>query len=169
MSQMKLLLTTALAAATLTSAAQAAPAGSYLTGYIGWFDFSQQDNEAIQLGLEYRMRPIEYGFRPMVGVNVTNDGSVYGYGGFHWDVALIENELYISPNFAAGGYAQGDDGKDLGHGIEFRSGLELAYQMPNTHRVGMAFNHISNASLGDHNPGAETVLITYSVPVGSLF
>jgi len=168
MSQTKLLLGTAIAAVLLSSAAGAAPAGSYLTGYIGWFDFSQQDNEATQFGLEYRMRPIEYGFRPMAGINVSTDGSVYGYGGFHWDVTLIDNELYLSPNFAAGGYAQGD-GKDLGHGLEFRSGLELAYQMPNTHRVGMAFNHISNASLGDHNPGAETVLVTYSVPVGSLF
>lgn len=151
-----------------SATAFAAPSNSYLTGYIGWFDFSQEDDEATQFGAEYRMRPIEYGFRPMVGVNVTTDGSVYGYGGFHWDIELLDNQLYISPNFAAGGYAQGD-GKDLGHGLEFRSGLELAYQMPSTHRVGMAFNHISNASLGDHNPGAETVMITYSVPVGSLF
>jgi len=154
-----------LAATTLSAPAHAK---DYLTGYVGWFDFIDEGNEATQFGVEYRFSPIEYGFRPMIGANVTTDGSVYGYGGFAWDVALIDNQLYLVPNFAVGGYAQGD-GKDLGHALEFRSGIGLDYQFANEHRVGIAFNHISNASIGDKNPGAETVLFNYSVPMGNFF
>lgn len=170
MTNSKSVISSALAATLLTATPlSSAGATEYLTGYVGWFDFSQQDNEATQFGLEYRFNPIEYGFRPMVGVNVTTDGSLYGYGGFTWDVSLIDNQLYIVPNFAVGGYSQGDNGKDLGYGLEFRSGIELDYQLPSTHRVGVAFNHISNASLGDKNPGAETILVNYSIPVGNIF
>lgn len=146
----------------------AAHAQDYLVGYAGWFDFSQQDNQATQLGVEYRFTPYVYGIRPTLGMNVTTDGSVYGYGGINWDVPLVDNQLYLVPNFVAGGYSNGSDGKDLGSGIEFRSGIELDYQFPNAHRLGIAFNHISNASIGKHNPGAETVLINYQLPTGTL-
>jgi lipid A 3-O-deacylase len=156
---------TALTSVLLASAP--AHAVDYLTGYVGWFDVTQQDDEATQLGLEYRMTPWEYGIRPTLGANITTDGSFYGYGGFNWDIELVNNQVYLVPNFMVGGYAQGD-GKDLGSSIEFRSGIEIDYQFANASRVGVAFNHISNASIGDKNPGAETVLINYSMPVGTL-
>lgn len=160
--------TFALLAATLASGISgAALAQDYAVGYAGWYDFSQQDNEATQFGVEYRFTPYVYGIRPTAGINVSTDGSVYGYGGINWDVPLLDNQLYLIPSFVAGGYSEGD-GKDLGYGLEFRSGIELAYQLPSEHRVGLAFNHISNASLGDKNPGAETVLVNYHVPTGTL-
>ncbi len=162
---------TSLALATLAlifPAAQQAQAADYLTGYIGWHDFIDDEDESTELGIEYRFHPIDYGFRPTLGFNVTTDGSLYGYGGFNWDVPLVTNELYLIPNFMAGLYSEGD-GKDLGGAIEFRSGIELAYQMPNEHRVGIAINHISNASIYDKNPGAETLLINYSIPMGPMF
>lgn len=156
-------ITAALAFSTLlTVPAQAA---EYLTGYAGWFDVLDQEDEAGQFGLEYRFSPWQWGIRPTLGFNVTTDSSAYGYAGFHWDIPLIENQLYLVPNFAAGVYGEGD-GKDLGGAIEFRSGIELDYQMSNEHRVGMAFNHISNASIYNKNPGAETLLVNYSVPMG---
>ena len=161
------LLALALLAGT-TLAAPAANAFDYFTGYVGWNDFIDQENESTEFGIEYRFHPIDYGFRPTLGFNVTTDGSRYGYGGFNWDVPVIGNELYIIPNFMVGLYGEGD-GKDLGGAIEFRSGLEVAYQMPNEHRIGIAINHISNASIYDKNPGSETLLINYSMPVGRMF
>lgn len=146
-----------------------ASATEYLTGTLGWYDVTQQDNEAMEFGAEYRFNPMKYGLRPMAGIFGTTDGSVYGYGGLHWDIELVPNQWYISPNFAAGVYSNGDDGKKLGGAIEFRSGIELAYQMPNQHRIGVAFNHISNASIYDHNPGVETLLVSYSLPTGNVF
>ncbi len=31
------------------------------------------------------------------------------------------------------------------------------------------FHHISNASIGDRNPGTETLVLSYSVPIRNLF
>lgn len=138
---------------------------SYITGYVGYFDVIRNDYNATQFGAEYRAAPLQYGIRPMVGINVTTDNSVYGYAGLNWDVALLDKQLYLIPNFAAGLYKKGD-GKELGGTIEFRSGIELAYQFQNAHRLGIAFNHISNASIYSHNPGSETVLVSYSLPLG---
>ena len=136
----------------------------YITGYIGYFDVIRTKYDAAQFGVEYRARPLQYAIRPMIGINVTSDKAVYGYAGINWDAELIENQLYLIPNFAAGLYKQGD-GRDLGGAIEFRSGIELAYQFPNDHRLGVALNHISNASIYEHNPGSETAMVTYSIPL----
>ncbi len=151
-----------------TSLATATHAADYLTGYAGGFDMIDQENESAQFGAEYRFSPVQYGIRPTVGMNFTGDGAVYGYGGFNWDVSLLPNQLYLVPNFMVGAFSQGS-GKDLGHAIEFRSGIEVDYQFANAHRVGIAFNHISNAGIGDKNPGAETLLINYSIPMGRAF
>ena len=157
----KLLLATCLA-----TLATPALAEEYLTGYAGWFDLVDNEQEATQFGVEYRMKEWQYNIHPTIGANVTTDSSYYVYGGFNWDIEVLPKEIYLVPNFMAGGYAKGD-GKDLGHGLEFRSGLELDYQMKSGSRVGVAFNHISNASLGDKNPGAETLLLNYSMPLGN--
>ncbi len=165
----KILLASVVSIAVSTAAQAAedlAAAKSYITGYVGYFDVIRNDYVATQFGVEYRARPLQYGIRPMVGINATTDSSIYGYAGLNWDVPLIDNQLYLIPNFAAGLYKRGD-GRDLGGAIEFRSGIELAYQFPNSHRLGIAFNHISNASIYDHNPGSETALISYSVPTDS--
>ncbi len=165
---MKLLRNAAVAALLIpTVLAAPAQASDYLVGSLGWFDLVDGENESAEFGAEYRFSPVQYGIRPTLGISFNGDGAVYGYGGFYWDVPIIDNELYISPNFVAGAYSEGDS-KDLGGAIEFRSGIELGYQLPNAHRVGVAFNHISNASIYDKNPGAETLLINYSVPMGNL-
>lgn len=156
---------TVLAACVLASAAQAKEDNKdYITGYVGYFDVIRNNYNAVQFGAEYRAKELQYSIRPMVGVNVTTDRSVYGYVGLNWDAELIKDQLYLIPNFAAGLYHKGD-GKNLGGAIEFRSGIELAYQLPNAQRLGVAFNHISNASIYSHNPGSETVLVTYSIPL----
>jgi lipid A 3-O-deacylase len=53
--------------------------------------------------------------------------------------------------------------------IEFRSGFELAYRFDDHSRLGVAVHHLSNASIGADNPGTETALIYYSIPLNSLF
>lgn len=135
----------------------------YLALYAGYFDITQDDNAAVQVGLDYRFQSIYKGLRPAIGLNVSNDESFYGYGGFFWDVFLSDHWVF-TPNIVMGGYSSGD-GKKLGHGLEFRSGLELSYQFDGGSRLGFNFNHISNASIGDRNPGAETLLLVYQHPL----
>lgn len=157
-----------LSSAAVISACAPAQAQDYLTGYLGWHDFIDDEEPSMEIGGEYRFAAMNFGIRPTLGVYVTTDGAAYGYGGINWEVPMIDNELYLIPNFMVGAYGEGS-GKDLGGAIQFRSGIEIAYQMPNQHRLGLAINHISNASIYDKNPGAETLLINYSIPVGQLF
>ncbi len=79
--------------------------------------------------------------RPIIGGFATSDGGTYGYVGANYDVTLMPNQLYLVPNFSVGAYSDGS-GRQLGGTLEFRSGIELDYQLPNTQQVGIAFNHI---------------------------
>jgi len=54
---------------------------------------------------------------------------------------------------------------ELGHPIEFKSTLELAYEFENRWRLGLAIYHLSNSRLSSTNPGTETLVATLSVPI----
>jgi hypothetical protein len=129
----------------------------------GWFDFNRRRAEAAELRLEYRSGRPFGGFRPLGGFLATTDRAFFGYAGlgFDWFPA---RSLVITPSFAPGLYARGD-GKDLGHVVEFRSQLEVAYRFLNRVRLGLSVSHISNASLGAHNPGTESLMINCEVPL----
>lgn len=125
------------------------------------------DNKAAEFVVEYRMKsPLVWKIAPLAGVMVTTDAAVYGFAGLGADFFLTDR-VVLNPNFAVGAYHDGS-GKDLGHTVEFRSGVELGYQFDNYSRLGIAFNHISNASLGDSNPGTESLLLTYAVPISKI-
>lgn len=135
---------------------------TYLVPYVGYYDIGK-DQSAAQFGLEYRMQPRFYGLRPTFGFNVTTDESLYGYAGVNWDINMQNSGFWFTPNFAVGAYEDGD-GKDLGGTVEFRSGLEVSYDIRDGHRVGMAYNYISNLGVYDQSPGAQTLLVNYHLP-----
>ena len=68
--------------------------------------------------------------------------------------------MNITPSFTPGLYFEGD-GKDLGHLIEFKSELQFSLDLSNTSELGFSYNHISNASLGDKNPGANSYMFNF--------
>ena len=132
----------------------------YLSFGLGYFDIN--DNRgAAEFRLERRLNKSLWMTQPFVGVMGTGDAAIYGYGGIAFDWVL--SKFIFTPSFAVGGYLDGD-GKDLGHTIEFRSAVEIAYQFPDRHRLGLMFYHLSNASLADNNPGTEVLSFSYSIP-----
>ena len=58
-------------------------------------------------------------------------------------------------------YHEGD-GKDLGHMIEFKSEVQLSLNLSQNSELGFSYNHISNASLGDKNPGANSYMFNFT-------
>jgi len=92
----------------------------------------------------------------------TVEGSVYAYAGLNFD--LLFGHILFAPGFAAGYYASGH-GKNLGYPIEFRSGVELAWQCDDWRRFGLHFYHLSNASIGRRNPGEESLVFFYDLPL----
>lgn len=143
---------------------------------LGQFDIARDERPA-EGGLEYRFRRVSLWsvpLTPMVGFSATEDGSAWIYGGLRYDFELSRRWL-LTPNLAASLYDQGDDGKDLGHVLEFRSGLEISYRLRRPPadrltaggrsgpRIGLLFYHLSNASISADNPGSNTLALTFAV------
>lgn len=158
-----LLRSAALAVIALSFAPATALAQSEYLTVSGGMDQALDDGVAL-FGIEYRGPDLYHGLLPIVGVEANVDGGVYGYAGLNWDLEVTPNWLIV-PSFAVGGYHQGDDSYDLGGALNFRSRIEVDYRFQNQHRLGLSFSHISNASIYDHNPGTEALMLNYSLPM----
>lgn len=156
---MKILILFCALSALFSSPAHAEP---QLALYGGGFDFAQQDDDASLIGAEYRFDDFYHGLRPVAGAFVTSDSGVYGYGGLQWDIYFTDH-FVVAPQLAAGAYSDGA-GKDLHHWLQFRSQLELGYEFKDNTRLSLGIAHLSNASLGDDNPGTEMLTVSYSFP-----
>jgi lipid A 3-O-deacylase len=151
-----------------TSASAQDSETSYLSFGGGIYDVGDED-EAADFRLEYRPgHTYFWHVKPWAGVEFTNDGSVWGGGGLLADIPLSPS-LYLIPSFGVGLYGQGSSDLDLGHVVEFRSQIEMAYEFSNAQRLGVQFGHISNASMDDQNPGTEILGAYWHVPVNNLF
>ena len=136
-----------------------------LTFSVGKFDHSDDKKNAAMLQLDYDFDKTLFGspigdFKPVVGFLVTDDSAKYGYAGVRLDYKLANNSVLISPSFTPGVYGKGD-GKDLGHSIEFKTQVRAALNLSSTSNIGVSYSHISNASLGDKNPGANNYSISF--------
>lgn len=112
---------------------------------------------------EYRFGDVWWIISPFVGASATSGGAFYGYGGFGIDVNFTPN-IVLTPNAAAGVF-QRAGGTNLGSWWEFRTGAELAWRFPDQSRIGIAANHTSNAGLTRRNPGEQSIVLMYSIPL----
>ena len=156
----------ALAAVAAGSAPARADDPAFVTLAGGWFDMNRQKAEAAEFRLEYRHDQKLWVFKPFGGVMGTSDGASYYYAGILMDI-YFGKRVVLTPSFAPGYYARGS-GYNLGHPLEFRSQLELAYRFDDRSRLGVSFGHMSNASIGDKNPGTESLMLNYSIPLSSI-
>ena len=141
------------------------------------FDGSEK-NQATDFRYEYRsdkslldIGPKEDNFfflKPFFGIEFTNDTASYFLTGIYFEDNLGElfegdkSKFFITPSFATGIYDDGS-GKKLGNDVQFRTSLEVSYQLKNKNRIGISFSHISNANLGDKNPGVEILSFSYHI------
>lgn len=151
-----------------TAQQTSAPSGKedpkFLNFSAGWFDMNRQKDQAAEFRLEYHHDERFWIFKPFAGAMATSDRATYLYGGVKIDV-YIGNRWVVTPSFAPGWYRRGG-GHDLGYALEFRSQLDVAYRFDDRSRLGVSFGHMSNASLGDTNPGTESLMLNYTVPLG---
>ena len=137
---------------------------SFLTIGGGVYDFSDTQTTGV-VSVEYSHRQgLLWKIKPMAGLLVTFDGAFYGYGGLGVDL-FFGRRIVVTPSIAAGLYFEGG-GKDLGHLVEFRSSVKLAYRFDSRARLGLDLYHLSNAGLDERNPGANALMVTYSMPLG---
>ena len=131
--------------------------------YSGMFDFSDDGAKSTLFGFQHQNEELKRNsflgtLSPITGGMLTADNAVYLYTGVQadYDIGLLK----LTPSFAPGIYNQGN-GKDLGHIIEFKSEIRLSMDLSKNSMFGMSYNHISNASLGSKNPGANSYMFNF--------
>ena len=134
-----------------------------LNFYTGMFDFSDDGQKAALFGFEHQnenlVRDSFLGtLSPVTGFMLTENNAAYVYTGIQAQYNL--GKLNIIPSFTPGIYGKGD-GKDLGHTIEFKSEIQLSFDIFSESELGFSYNHISNASLGEKNPGANSYIFNF--------
>mgnify|MGYP006140804649 CR=1 FL=1 len=131
--------------------------------YLGNFDFSDDKQAALLLGYQHQNQTLEINtflgnISPIIGGFITENSAAYIYSGIEWNIDL--GSFVFTPSFAPGLYNEGN-GKDLGHVLEFKTEVQLSYGVSENTSFGMSYNHISNASLGTKNPGANSYMFNY--------
>ncbi len=131
--------------------------------YTGMFDFSDDGKKSTLLGFQHQNENLNKdtflgNLSPITGALITADSASYLYTGVQAQYKL--GVLNFTPSFTPGLYFEGD-GKDLGHLVEFKSELQFSLDFSNTSELGFSYNHISNASLGDKNPGANSYMFNF--------
>ena len=118
-------------------------------------------------GLEYRFTsfsgPWNFRLIPAIGAAAANNGARFFYADLRHDFYLNDNWLLI-PSFGAGLFNDSEE-IELGNELEFRSGLEVAYQFQNMMRAGIAIFHLSNGGISSQNPGTEALVFSVCIPV----
>ena len=140
-----------------------ADSGNKWNFYAGMFDFSDEGKKSNLFGIQHinenLYRESFLGtLQPVTGAFITADNAGYIYTGFQ--IPSKSGALTFTPSFTPGLYSEGD-GKDLGHVIEFKTEIQISYELSNDGEIGISYNHISNASLGDKNPGANSYMINF--------
>ena len=134
-----------------------------LNFFTGMFDFSDDNQAAGLLGLQHQNDDL---FRksflgklsPITGGFLTEKNAFYIYSGVQAEYEL--GFLTITPSFAPGYYSYGD-GKDLGYPLEFKSEIQVSLDLSDSTHLGVSYNHLSNASLGSKNPGANSYMLNF--------
>ena len=140
-----------------------ADTGNKWNFYTGMFDFSDDGKKSNLFGIQHinenLYRESFLGtLQPVTGAFITADNAGYIYTGFQ--IPKKSGALTFTPSFTPGYYNKGD-GKDLGHEIEFKSEVQLSLDLPKDSQLGLSYNHISNASLGEKNPGANSYMFNF--------
>ena len=136
---------------------------SELNIFTGLFDFSDDKQKAGLFGIQHQNEEL---FResflgklsPITGGFLTENSAMYLYTGVQaeYDLGFVT----ITPSFAPGYYNYGS-GKDLGYPLEFKSEVQMSFNLSENTHLGMSYNHISNASLGTKNPGANSYMFNF--------
>ena len=134
-----------------------------LNMYSGMFDFSDVKQRAVLVGFQHQNEELSREtflgtLSPITGGFVTENQALYAYTGIEWNFDL--GPINFTPSFAPGLYGEGN-GKDLGHILEFKSEVQASWNLSESSELGMSYNHLSNASLGDKNPGANSYMFNF--------
>ncbi|GGA91305.1 hypothetical protein GCM10011369_36730 [Neiella marina] len=123
-----------------------------------WEAMEQMDIYYVQGAYEFAEYEPLWGIRPTVIGMVSEDGEYYAAGGWLKEFTISERWDWGFGNVV--GYHSDTD--HLGHHLEFYSRIFANYDIQEDAFLRLEFGHLSNASIGDRNPGTETLTLTYN-------
>tara|TARA_B110000003_G_scaffold158097_1_gene158465 strand:- start:1399 stop:1911 length:513 start_codon:yes stop_codon:yes gene_type:complete len=131
--------------------------------YTGMFDFSDDGKSSQLIGFQHQDENLNRdtflgNLSPVTGLMITADNAGYLYTGVQAQYKF--GNLNFTPSFTPGLYHEGN-GKDLGHMLEFKSELQFSLDLSKNSELGFSYNHLSNASLGEKNPGANSYMFNF--------
>ena len=140
------------------------PSNHQLTFYAGMFAPSDSGQRSPYLAVQHLDtelgRESFFGnLQPITGIMVTPDYQGYIYTGLQLNKKIGDN-LTLTPSFTPGLYSRGK-GKPLYHILQFKSEIQISWKSKNKNTFGFSFNHISNAGIGERNPGANNYMFNY--------
>ena len=147
----------------LSSIVYSEESSSKFNVYSGMFDFSDEGAKSALIGFQHQNedlnRDIFLGnISPITGAFITGDMASYIYTGVIAQYKL--GKINFTPSFTPGLYHKGN-GKDLHSIIEFKTELQWSLPLANKGEVGFSYNHISNAGIGESNPGANSYMFNF--------
>jgi lipid A 3-O-deacylase len=112
------------------------------------------------LGLEYRPAPFaqlgRVKFRLALGLALDDRGNAWAGAGPSADWPLGPR-WFVDLSVMPGLYRSAEEQFDLGNAGEFRTTLSLGFRLNNRSAIALALRHISNADLGETNPGLNGI------------
>ena len=131
--------------------------------FSGVFDYSHEGKNSELFGIQHSnenlFRDTAFGkISPITGFMMTADSATYLYTGVQAEYEI--GKLNFTPSFSPGYYTTGD-GKDLGSPLEFKTEVQFSIDTSSDSKIGFSYNHVSNASLGDKNPGANSYIFNF--------
>ena len=131
--------------------------------HTGTFDYSDDGKKSGLFGFQHQNVSLNRksflgNLSPITGFILTQDNASYLYTGVQAEYKI--GKINFTPSFTPGYYNKGD-GKDPGHSLEFKSELQFSVDLFSNTQLGFSYNHISNASLGSKNPGANSYMFNF--------
>ncbi len=121
--------------------------------------FNSEANLAVQLGYNANPMPKWWGIEPIANLLLAEKST-------HYLSAGLQKSFVVSPNWdwgisaEAGYYHSNDAEQDLGYDAIFKTRIFVEYG-----QFRLALSHLSNADLGDQNPGSEAVILSWKIPL----
>ena len=131
--------------------------------FSGVFDYSHEGKNSELFGIQHSNEDLFKDtflgkISPITGFMITADSASYLYTGVQVEYEI--GKLNLTPSFSPGYYTSGD-GKDLGSPLEFKTEVQLSFELLPGSKLGYSYNHVSNAGLGDKNPGANSYIFNF--------
>lgn len=135
---------------------------------VGYFDPIDRDNTSVEFAAEYWTPWTWKNTRIIGGAFGTTDGGFGAYLAIHHELFLSDN-LLLSVETGPAIYSSGG-GNNLGSYALLRSGAGVAYRFDNASRISLMLRHMSHGKIfSDRNPGVESLVLSYAIPLDRLF